>query len=767
MRTRFWLGAVVAAGFLCACSGGGSGKDPLADAGSRPPPQEVKTTVLGTVVDDVDGTPLADVEVRAQHRTTRTDAAGRFVLEDLTVPAERCALVVKKTGYFVTGKAAVPVANGVTRFRLRLVKKVNQPVAPTGGSVAIAGGSGVQFQASSFTKDGRAFAETVQVAARHLDPTASSFDAQFPGDLSAVRQDGSSTMLISFGVVQVELEDGQGEKVELAEGLPATLTFAVPASMKDQAPATIPLWYFDEDEGIWKEEGAATLEGDRYVGDVRHFTPWNCDQPEKTAWVTGAVTCNGKPLAGVPITAGPSSGTTGENGRFRIPVPANTLVTVRVAQSALFHSSVERQAGPIAPGDTEDVGVLPLDICPAHYRGRVVQESGKPISARVQVSWGGGGSDESDFQYAPGGEFLTVVPPDTDVVIVVTTEGGETATVARRTPASSQEEHLGDIVVKVAANCDFWDFAALPYRIALSPTGDLLASGPYDTQLVEIRDTATGTVKQTVDVGRSRASHLQFSEDGRRLLAADLFGHGPSIIDTSSGTVLRAFDPYSIAASWLTPDGASIVGMTSQGALAHYSVATGAQEAPIGYDLSTPHAVMGTRSSGRELLLLRSDDDGYLVTAWELVTDTEARSFRIGRAGSIGSYMLPYVLTGDGAVVGFELRDDSGSRGVYFWDTGTGQQILAEPFWGSGPGADAALTAFKPDGTALITQEDQGGSNYGPPTLYSFPGLARQFTVPWPMSGRVDDYSFSDDGHYLAMGRHGDVVRIVDLTSCH
>jgi hypothetical protein len=46
-----------------------------------------------------------------------------------------------------------------------------------------------------------------------------------------------------------------GEKVELAEGLPATLTFAVPASMKDQAPATIPLWYFDEDEGIWKEEG--------------------------------------------------------------------------------------------------------------------------------------------------------------------------------------------------------------------------------------------------------------------------------------------------------------------------------------------------------------------------------------------------------------------------------------------------------------------------------------------------------------------------------
>jgi hypothetical protein len=91
----------------------------------------VKTTVLGTVVDDVDGTPLADVEVRAQHRTTRTDAAGRFVLEDLTVPAERCALVVKKNGYFVTARPRSRCANGVTRFRLRLVKKDNQPVAPT------------------------------------------------------------------------------------------------------------------------------------------------------------------------------------------------------------------------------------------------------------------------------------------------------------------------------------------------------------------------------------------------------------------------------------------------------------------------------------------------------------------------------------------------------------------------------------------------------------------------------------------------------------
>jgi hypothetical protein len=49
--------------------------------------------------------------------------------------------------------------------------------------------------------------------------------------------------------------------------------------MLTNAPATIPLWYFNDTLGIWKEEGTATKQGNNYVGSVSHFSFWNCDVP--------------------------------------------------------------------------------------------------------------------------------------------------------------------------------------------------------------------------------------------------------------------------------------------------------------------------------------------------------------------------------------------------------------------------------------------------------------------------------------------------------
>src|SRR5207342_1983487 len=51
----------------------------------------------------------------------------------------------------------------------------------------------------------------------------------------------------------------------------------VPTEMLATAPSTIPMWYFDEQDGTWREEGDASLSGDIYSTTVHHFSFWNCD----------------------------------------------------------------------------------------------------------------------------------------------------------------------------------------------------------------------------------------------------------------------------------------------------------------------------------------------------------------------------------------------------------------------------------------------------------------------------------------------------------
>jgi hypothetical protein len=73
----------------------------------------------------------------------------------------------------------------------------------------------------------------------------------------------------------------------VAPGKTATLTIDVPESQTATAPATIPLWFFDEEAGVWQEEGEATRQGDKYIGTVKHFTDWNADHPTGWAIVRG------------------------------------------------------------------------------------------------------------------------------------------------------------------------------------------------------------------------------------------------------------------------------------------------------------------------------------------------------------------------------------------------------------------------------------------------------------------------------------------------
>jgi hypothetical protein len=67
----------------------------------------------------------------------------------------------------------------------------------------------------------------------------------------------------------VELETETGATLQLAEGKPAIIKMKVPSSLVAAAPAQIPLWHFSETDGLWREQGLATLNNGWYSGTYR------------------------------------------------------------------------------------------------------------------------------------------------------------------------------------------------------------------------------------------------------------------------------------------------------------------------------------------------------------------------------------------------------------------------------------------------------------------------------------------------------------------
>ena len=172
--------------------------------------------------------------------------------------------------------------------------------------------------------------------AAYIDPTAADINETVPGSFMANDKNNKRVTLKSFGMMAVVLESTSGEKLQIAKGNTAKLTIPIPSSVQSSAPATISLWYVDEQTGLWKEEGIATKNGTNYIGEVKHFTFWNCDFSEPAVTISMIVkNSSGFPLiyASVLIksdTGGIAHGYTDSLGQVSGLVPANENLILQV-----------------------------------------------------------------------------------------------------------------------------------------------------------------------------------------------------------------------------------------------------------------------------------------------------------------------------------------------------------------------------------------------------------------------------------------------------
>jgi hypothetical protein len=342
------------------------------DTPNKPPykAEYVTASIQGKIVDENE-LPVSGATVKAGSLSVTTNASGLFNLSNISVDKHAGMVTVEKEGYFKGIKTIVVTPNKNNSVSIQLIKKVaaGNFNGNSGGTVTVPSGGNIVFPASGIVQEGSttAYTGTVSVSAFFINPEAPNFSEITPGTLRGINSANQETGLQSFGMMAVELNGANGEKLQLASGKTASLTFPIPASLQGQAPATIPLWSLDEKTGLWKEEGTATRQGNNYVGTVSHFSFWNCDAPFAVIDFTATIkTQQNAGLADAKVvisgTAGADTslsgfGYTNGEGVVSGKIPANRNLTLKVYDKCgnLLHT---KNVGPFTA--TADLGVITI-----------------------------------------------------------------------------------------------------------------------------------------------------------------------------------------------------------------------------------------------------------------------------------------------------------------------------------------------------------------------------------------------------------------------
>ncbi len=489
------------------------------------------TTVYGRVVDE-QGKAISAVSITIGTQNTITDEHGLFIIKDIRVPKDRVLVLAKKMGYFISSKAAVAGESATTRVELSMMSDNTEYYVSSsdGGKITILGSSGasISFQPESFlTTSGSPYHGTVSIAAKYLDPASASFSTCFSGDNMGQASDGKNVRLASCGVVRAELTGSVGERLVLDPSKPATITY--PKTSDVSAPASMPLWYFDEALGLWKQEGTAALSGNSYTGTITHFSDWNLDYPIDWGDVELRVLCGTTPVSGVAVTVFQFTGYTGPDGRLRIVgVPANRDLQLQINadnNNGLYYLNIPVSFS-VQSGQTATLGDITLNSpCPAIVNGKVVDCNTAPVTAMLFFTDG----IYSTYHYSASGVFSATIASNKALIMTASDVNGNTSVPATiQSLGSGESRDLAPIVLcastadkYVEVKLDSPASSLLYYYIALSPDGSRLAVSTIENNIpkVFIYDTKDGQRRSTITLESDQyVGEMNMSVDNNTIL---------------------------------------------------------------------------------------------------------------------------------------------------------------------------------------------------------------------------------------------------------
>jgi hypothetical protein len=243
---------------------------------------KISSAVSGFVTDENDMA-VANAVVTIGNSNTLSDKYGFFEIKNVSVVKDAAVVTVDYPGYFKAIKTYMAAAGKAAFFRIKLISKVSAGNidASTGGQVTLLNGLVIQLPANAVVNaaTGNAYSGQVNVAAHWINPSTPDLNLTMPGDLRGTDTAGAIKLLTTYGMAAVELTGAGGELLQVAQAKKLPSQFRCQLVFQQAHLLRFPLWYFDEKTGLWKEQGEAVKSGNSYIGDVSHFSYWNCDVP--------------------------------------------------------------------------------------------------------------------------------------------------------------------------------------------------------------------------------------------------------------------------------------------------------------------------------------------------------------------------------------------------------------------------------------------------------------------------------------------------------
>jgi hypothetical protein len=199
-----------------------------------------------------------------------------------------------------------------------------------------------------------------------------------------------------MGMVVVELRSSTGDLLQVKSGAKVEIRMDVPTHMMANAPSTIPMWYFDEATGYWKEDGEASLEGNTYVAQVGHFSYWNYDAWfPAVKWGASFIYDDGTPATQIEVCItiidleATKCAYTNADGVVCGLVAANELLLMEV-KSPCGEILLSQQIGPFSDTTMQGPFTIPItSVTTTEVTGNAVDCTGDPVTngfARIKIN---------------------------------------------------------------------------------------------------------------------------------------------------------------------------------------------------------------------------------------------------------------------------------------------------------------------------------------------------------------------------------------------